>query len=111
MDFSPCAKGHTRTPRTIVLHLKNAQLFENYKMPKYMKSAKCTSALFEEQQLTPYAPRPQRQEREKGLNECPERGSYTCRGRSTLGNVAHVLVAQVLCTWVTVETAELYLGK
>ena len=65
----------------------------------------------EEQQLTPYAPRPQRQDGEKGLNECPERGSYTYRWRSTIGNVAHVLVAQVLCTWVTVEPAELYLGK
>ena len=132
MDFSPCALGHTRTPRTIVLHLKNAQLFENYKMPKYMKSAKCTSALFEEQQLTPYAPRPQRQERERAewaagtwlihlqrKKYTWERSSYTWRGKIVLGNAAHILackrrealVAQVLCTWVTVETAELYLGK
>ena len=48
-----------------------------------------------------------------------ERGSYTCRRRNVLVNAAHILgckrrnalVAQVLCTWGTVETAELQLGR
>ena len=46
----------------------------------------------EEHQLTPYAPQPQRQDREKGAEWAPERGSCTCRGRKALGNLGTQLI-------------------
>ena len=98
MDFPKCNGPHTDTSPN---RMRNAELHNSTcKMHNCMRTTKCqivwkvqkAQVHFQEQQLTPYAPRPQRQEREKGAEWAPgtclihlerekctwERSSYTC---------------------------------